>query len=83
MGYKKELIKFLTQDQISKDFMEMLEQKKSTMLDFAMPVRFKGDGSSRYDWKDQKTMKKELLKELGKGEDLLLTHLAHRIGLTR
>jgi len=48
-----------------------------------MPARFKNDGSSRYDWKDQKTMKKELLKELGKGEDLLLTHLANRIGLTR
>jgi len=28
MVYKQELIKFLTQDQISKDFMEMLEQKK-------------------------------------------------------
>jgi hypothetical protein len=28
-------------------------------------------------------MKKEIIKELGKGEDLLLTHLAHQIGLTR
>lgn len=72
--YKQHILKFYSQDIENKKFMEFLEKKKLTNNpDLVIP------GEKGSFWEDVKDMKNKVLSKIGKGEDIMLSHLAGKL----
>ena len=78
MEYKNQVTQFYKQDQANKDFMQFLERMKNK--NFTSKHLVDLEDKRGKNWDQPNALKNLLIEQIGKGEDLLLTHLALKIG---